>query len=224
MTQAAATPAGGDTGLPGQALAAEAVSLLIARSETVAVAESLTGGLVTAALTSVAGLLGRVPGRDRRLRHAAQGSSCSACRGTCWPLTVPFIPDVAGAMASGVSARLRATYGLATTGVAGPGPADGQAGRDRVRGGVRAGSAARSAGSGSGRRPERRPGGLGGRRVVAAGQHFAGRYILITVLRAREHAAMPSPARSVRTGTVEGVAVRPQGGERDDGPASSDAR
>src|ERR1700752_2712137 len=35
---------------------------------------------------------------------------------------------------------------------------------------------------------------------------------MITVLRACEHAAMPSPARSVRTGTVEGSVDRPQGG------------
>jgi nicotinamide-nucleotide amidase len=38
----------------------------------------------------------------------------------------PVDADVARAMASGVSARLEATYGLATTGVAGPGPADGR--------------------------------------------------------------------------------------------------
>ena len=37
----------------------------------------------------------------------------------------PVHPDVAAAMASGVRDRLGATYGLATTGVAGPGPADG---------------------------------------------------------------------------------------------------
>ena len=35
-------------------------------------------------------------------------------------------PDVAAAMAQGVAARLGATFGLATTGVAGPDPQDGQ--------------------------------------------------------------------------------------------------
>jgi nicotinamide-nucleotide amidase len=35
-------------------------------------------------------------------------------------------PDVAAAMARGVRTRLGATYGAATTGVAGPGPADGK--------------------------------------------------------------------------------------------------
>ncbi len=35
-------------------------------------------------------------------------------------------PNVAQAMASGVRERLRADFGVATTGVAGPGPADGK--------------------------------------------------------------------------------------------------
>ena len=35
-------------------------------------------------------------------------------------------PPVAAAMAQGVRARLGATYGVATTGVAGPEPSDGQ--------------------------------------------------------------------------------------------------
>jgi len=38
----------------------------------------------------------------------------------------PVDPDVAKAMADGVRRLLGATYGLATTGVAGPGPADGK--------------------------------------------------------------------------------------------------
>jgi nicotinamide mononucleotide (NMN) deamidase PncC len=39
----------------------------------------------------------------------------------------PVQPEVALAMARGVRERLGATYGLATTGVAGPGPVDGVA-------------------------------------------------------------------------------------------------
>jgi nicotinamide-nucleotide amidase len=35
-------------------------------------------------------------------------------------------PDVAAAMAQGAASRLGATYGVATTGVAGPGPAEGK--------------------------------------------------------------------------------------------------
>lgn len=111
---------GGDTGLPGQALAAEAVSLLIARSETVAVAESLTGGLVTAAVTSVPGcsavFLGGIVAYATSLKAQLLGVP-----GDLLAEHGPVHPDVAEAMARGVSARLRATYGLATTGVAGPG-------------------------------------------------------------------------------------------------------
>ena len=119
------TAAGGDTGLPGQALAAEAVRLLIARSETVAVAESLTGGLVTAAVTSVPGcsavFLGGIVAYATNLKAQLLGVP-----GDLLAEHGPVHPDVAEAMARGVSARLRATYGLATTGVAGPGPADGR--------------------------------------------------------------------------------------------------
>jgi nicotinamide-nucleotide amidase len=117
--------AGGDAGLPGRALAEAAVGLLIGRSETVAVAESLTGGLVTAALTSVPGcsavFLGGIVAYATDLKAQLLGvpGDLLAERG-------PVYPEVAAAMARGVRARLQATYGLATTGVAGPGPADGQ--------------------------------------------------------------------------------------------------
>jgi nicotinamide-nucleotide amidase len=116
---------GGDSGLPGQALAAEAVRLLIARSETVAIAESLTGGLVTAAVTSVPGCSAVFPGgivayaTNLKAQLLGVPEDLLAEHG-------PVHPDVAEAMARGVSARLQATYGLATTGVAGPGPADGR--------------------------------------------------------------------------------------------------
>jgi nicotinamide-nucleotide amidase len=116
---------GGDSGLPGYALAHEAVGLLTARAETVAVAESLTGGLVTAALTSVPGssavFLGGIVAYATSLKARLLGvpEDLLAEHG-------PVYPDVAAAMARGASARLGATYGLATTGVAGPGPADGR--------------------------------------------------------------------------------------------------
>jgi nicotinamide-nucleotide amidase len=115
-----------DTGLPGYALAQQAVGLLTARAETVAVAESLTGGLVTAALTSVPGssavVLGGVVAYATKLKAQLLGvpEDLLAEHG-------PVYPDVAEAMARGARTRLGATYGLATTGVAGPGPADGQA-------------------------------------------------------------------------------------------------
>lgn len=109
---------------PPEQLAAEVIATLAGRGQTVAVAESLTGGLVAAALTSVAGssaaFRGAVVAYATGLKAALLGvpAGLLAEHG-------PVHPTVAAAMASGVRARLEATYGLATTGVAGPGPADG---------------------------------------------------------------------------------------------------
>ncbi len=68
--------------------------------------------------------LGDLSRRCHRLRHRAEGpllgvdADLLAQRG-------PVDAEVAAAMADGVRARLAATYGLATTGVAGPDPQDG---------------------------------------------------------------------------------------------------
>jgi len=116
---------GGDAALPGQDLAREIVGLLTGRAQTLAVAESLTGGLVTAALTSVPGssavLRGGIVAYATGLKAQLLGvpQHLLAEHG-------PVHPDVAQAMAGGARSRLAATFGLATTGVAGPGPADGQ--------------------------------------------------------------------------------------------------
>ncbi len=105
-------------------IAAEIIDLLTARRQTVAVAESLTGGLVAAALTSVPGsslaFRGGVVAYATPLKVALLGvpERLLAEHG-------PVHADVALAMARGVATRLGATFGLATTGVAGPGPADG---------------------------------------------------------------------------------------------------
>ena len=106
-------------------LAREAVELLTAMGKTVAVAESLTGGLVAAALTSVPGasvvVRGGVIAYATELKAALLGvpADLLARHGA-------VDPDVAAAMARGVRERLGATYGVATTGVAGPGPAEGK--------------------------------------------------------------------------------------------------
>jgi nicotinamide-nucleotide amidase len=105
-------------------LAAEIIEALTTRAQTVAVAESLTGGLVAAALTSVPGsslaFRGGVVAYATPLKVALLGVSeqLLAEHG-------PVHAEVALAMARGVTSRLGATFGLATTGVAGPGPADG---------------------------------------------------------------------------------------------------
>ena len=106
-------------------LARQVVEWLTARGQTVAVAESLTGGLVAAALTSVPGasvvLRGGIVAYATDLKVALLGVP-----GDLLARCGPVDPEVAAAMAAGARARLGATYGMSTTGVAGPGPADGK--------------------------------------------------------------------------------------------------
>jgi nicotinamide-nucleotide amidase len=126
---------GDDAGEPGEdaadpgpdvaELARQIVALLTASGQTVAVAESLTGGLVVAALTSIPGASVVVRGgvvayaTDLKAALLSVPDDLLARHG-------PVDPGVAAAMAAGVRARLGASYGLSTTGVAGPGPADGK--------------------------------------------------------------------------------------------------
>lgn len=99
--------------------------LLVEARATVAAAESLTGGLLGAALTSIAGSSATFRGGVVAYATDAKASL----------LDVPAAlldergavdADVAIAMASGVRRRFGATYGLATTGVAGPAVQDGK--------------------------------------------------------------------------------------------------
>lgn len=105
--------------------AAEVVGLLTVRGETVAVAESLTGGLVAAEITSVPGaskvFRGSVTAYATELKHRLLGVDATllAQRGA-------VDPQVAAQMAAGVRKALGADWGIATTGVAGPDPQDGQ--------------------------------------------------------------------------------------------------
>ena len=103
--------------------AVEHVAALIAtlaeRGLTVAVAESLTGGLVVAELTNVAGssavVRGGVVAYATDLKHELLGVDAKLLA------EVGAVhADVAGQMAAGVAAKLGATIGLSTTGVAGP--------------------------------------------------------------------------------------------------------
>ena len=104
--------------------AADVIRSFAARGLTVAVAESLTGGLVVADLVSVPGasavVRGGVVAYATELKHALLGVDAAllAAGG-------PVQGAVAEQMASGVRARLGADLGLATTGVAGPDPQDG---------------------------------------------------------------------------------------------------
>jgi nicotinamide-nucleotide amidase len=97
------------------------VGLLKQRGETLATAESLTGGMVGAALTDVPGVSAVYRGgvvvyaTDLKATLAGVPADLLAAAG-------PVHPDTAAALARGVRERLGATYGLATTGVAGPDP------------------------------------------------------------------------------------------------------
>jgi nicotinamide-nucleotide amidase len=91
----------------------------------VAVAESLTGGLVSAALTDVPGA--SVVVRGGVLAYATDlKAQVLGVDGELLAQVGAVDGGVAEQMASGVRSLMGATYGLATTGVAGPDQADGK--------------------------------------------------------------------------------------------------
>ena len=116
--------AAGVAGAVARELATEIIGLLAEAGQTVATAESLTGGLVAAALTDVPGssraFRGGVVAYATELKARLLGVDAGllAAHG-------PVYAPVAAAMAEGVRQRLAATIGVATTGVAGPDPQDG---------------------------------------------------------------------------------------------------
>ncbi|MER6209578.1 MULTISPECIES: CinA family protein [unclassified Streptomyces] len=105
--------------------ATEVVRLLTVSGATLAVAESLTGGLVAAEITSVPGaskaFRGSVTAYATELKHQLLGVDATLLseRGA-------VDAQVAAQMAAGVRKALGADWGIATTGVAGPEPQDGQ--------------------------------------------------------------------------------------------------
>lgn len=107
-------------------VAEEVVTSFTASAVTVAVAESLTGGLLTSALVDVPGasnvVRGGVVAYQTELKAKLLGvdPELLATAGA-------VDPRVAQQMASGVAERLGADIGVATTGVAGPDPQDGRA-------------------------------------------------------------------------------------------------
>lgn len=117
------------SGAPAE-VAAGIVARLTAAHGTLAVAESLTGGLLTAAIVDVPGasavLHGGVVAYDTALKNSVLGVDAAvlAAHGAVHP-------DVAVQMAVGVRSVLavdgvEAQIGIATTGAAGPDPQDGQ--------------------------------------------------------------------------------------------------
>jgi nicotinamide-nucleotide amidase len=111
--------------MAGQRMTAESVlAELQRRGETLAAAESLTGGLLSATLVDVPGaskvFRGALIVYATDLKHSLAGVDAEllAQRG-------PVDPDVALALARAAVAQCGATWGLGTTGVAGPDPQDG---------------------------------------------------------------------------------------------------
>ncbi len=117
-------PAGPDAA-PAREYATRVLVALEALGGTLAVAESLTGGLVAAELTSV-------PGASRTFRGSVTAYATALKRdvldvdGTLLAERGAVDPEVARQMAAGVRRVLGAEWGVATTGVAGPEPQDGQ--------------------------------------------------------------------------------------------------
>jgi nicotinamide-nucleotide amidase len=98
---------------------------LAARGATVAVAESLTGGLIAAALS-------RMPGSSATFRGSVVvyatdlKESLAGVPGPLLESLGAVSAETAGALAAGARERLGATYGIGATGVAGPSEQEGQ--------------------------------------------------------------------------------------------------
>ncbi|MFE9687585.1 CinA family protein [Streptomyces sp. NPDC006285] len=105
--------------------AADVLRLLTVRGETLAVAESLTGGLVAAELAAV-------PGASKAFRGSVTAYATDLKRdvlgvdATLLDQRGAVDPQVAAQMAAGARRILGADWGISTTGVAGPEPQDGQ--------------------------------------------------------------------------------------------------
>lgn len=106
-------------------VAERVIGLLIAADQTVGTAESLTGGLVAATLTTVPGasavFRGGIVAYAADLKTSLLGVPANLIErvGTVHA-------DVAIGLAQGARTVLGASVGVGTTGVAGPDPADGQ--------------------------------------------------------------------------------------------------
>ena len=111
-------------------LSAAIVAALTMRRQTIAVAESVTGGLLVAELIRTPGasavVLGGVVAYNTELKHTLLGVNAEVLA-----LHGAVHPDVAAQMSAGVRDALAvagepAHIGISTTGVAGPDPQDGQ--------------------------------------------------------------------------------------------------
>jgi nicotinamide-nucleotide amidase len=106
---------GGD----GDTLEGAIVAELAARGATVATAESITGGGIADALVTVAGASAVFPGGIVAYANAAKTALLDVPVATLERVGA-VSEETALAMAEGVRARFGSTYGIATTGIAGP--------------------------------------------------------------------------------------------------------
>lgn len=119
------TPGNGEPSSHAAPPAAAVVRALAGRGETLATVESLTGGMLAAAIVDIPGASVVFRGAlvvyatDLKASLAGVPADLLAERG-------PVDPDVAVALAEGGRARCGADWALATTGVAGPDPQGGR--------------------------------------------------------------------------------------------------
>lgn len=106
-------------------LASHVVHELLERGLSVGTAESITGGLVCAALTSVPGASAVVRGGVVAYASDVKAGVLGVDRGLLEREGAVCAP-VASALAEGVRRVLPSAVGVSTTGVAGPDPADGK--------------------------------------------------------------------------------------------------
>jgi nicotinamide-nucleotide amidase len=105
-------------------LAAEAVRQAIESGQTVATAESLTAGMVSAVLADTPGASGMLQGGVVAYQNSVKDAVLHVPADLLARSSVD--PDVARAMAAGARTVLGADVGLSTTGVAGPDAHDGK--------------------------------------------------------------------------------------------------
>lgn len=112
-------------GRPPYAVWADVVRLLTERGETFSCAESLTGGLVGAAITSVPGSSQVFPGGVVAYSHELKSSLLGVDGGRLRSHGA-VDEEIARQMCAGILRRSGSTWAIATTGNAGPDASDGQ--------------------------------------------------------------------------------------------------
>ena len=112
--------------LDSMAFASQIVEKLTSKGHSVATAESLTAGLVSAAIADIPGASNCLSGGVTTYQTHTKASVLGVDEGLL-QTSGPVDPDVALQMAAGAARLFGSTYGVATTGVAGPGPAEGHA-------------------------------------------------------------------------------------------------